>query len=51
VKVISWVALAGVILPGVLYLSGGIRLEAAKAWMIACTVLWFVTVPLWMGRR
>lgn len=51
VKVISWVALVGVILPGVLYLSGGIRLEAAKAWMIACTVLWFVTVPLWMGRR
>lgn len=50
-QVVSWVALAGVMVPGVVYLSGGIELGPVKAWMLVCSAIWFAAVPLWMGRK
>ena len=50
-QIVSWVALAGIIVPPSLFLTGTISLEASKDWMLMATVLWFVVTPLWMGRE
>jgi len=47
----SALALAGTIIPAALYLGGGIELPVVKGWMLASTILWFATVPFWMGRE
>ncbi len=49
-QIVSWIALVGTIAPAFAYLAGGLTLDAMKTWMLAGTILWFVTVPLWMGR-
>jgi hypothetical protein len=49
-QVLSWSALAFVILPPVLYLAGQVEKDSMKVWMTVGTVLWFATVPWWMGR-
>ena len=50
-QIVSWASLVGVIAPAFLYLSGGTTLPTVKTWMLVFTVLWFVTVPVWMDRR
>jgi len=50
-RIISWIALAGVIVPSFLYLSGQMELPRVKWVMLIATVVWFATVPLWMGRQ
>jgi ACR3 family arsenite efflux pump ArsB len=50
-QIISWLALAGTILPALLYLFGSLDLVRVKWWMLLATIVWFVTVPLWMGRK
>ena len=50
-QIISWLALAATIVPPVLYLGGGMELDRVKVWMLIATIVWFVTVPLWMGRE
>ena len=50
-QIISWLALTGVIVPPLLYLAGQATLPAVKWWMLAFTVIWFVTVPVWMDRK
>jgi hypothetical protein len=47
-QVISWVALAGSILPAMLYINDAMALGAVKTWMLLSTVVWFATAPLWM---
>ena len=49
--VISWLALAGAIIPPCVFLGGGMELPQVKTWMLVSTVIWFATVPLWMGRK
>lgn len=49
-QILSWIALIGVFAPSLVYLGGGMTLEAMKTWMLVFTVVWFVTVPFWMGR-
>ena len=49
-QIASVLALVGTIVPAVLFLGGTISLPATKTWMLASTVLWFATVPFWMGR-
>lgn len=48
---IGLLALAGVIVPPCLFLSGCMELAQVKTWMLVSTIVWFVTVPLWMGRK
>ena len=50
-QVVSWLALAATLVPSVLYLSGNVDLSQVKNWMLAATVVWFVAVPWWMGRK
>jgi hypothetical protein len=49
-QIISWLALLGTLVPSLAYLAGSLTLDAVKAWMLVCTIVWFVTVPIWMDR-
>lgn len=49
--VISLVGLALIIIPAVLYLAGAMDKDQMKLLMLAGTVLWFASVPFWMGRK
>ncbi len=50
---LSWVSLAGIVIPGGIYLFGGDmseqELNTVKLTMICSTVAWFIATPLWMG--
>lgn len=48
---VSWLALAVVLVPPIAYLAGAAALPAVKLWMLVGTILWFATVPLWMDRK
>ncbi len=50
-QVASWAALAGVALPGFLFLSGATPLDRVKLVMLISTVVWFIATPLWMERK
>jgi hypothetical protein len=50
-KLISWIALLGVIVPPCLYLAGSMDLPVVKTWMLVSSLVWFVTVPIWMDRK
>jgi hypothetical protein len=47
-KIVSWLALAGTILPSLLFFTGRMTLDQAKLWMLVSTVAWFAATPLWM---
>ena len=47
-QTVSWLALAGIILPSCIFLAGQMELDAVKTMMFAATVAWFVATPLWM---
>jgi hypothetical protein len=47
---VSFVALAGTILPPVLYFTGHLELEAVKFGMLVATIAWFAATPVWMDR-
>jgi len=49
-QLLSWLALAGTILPSVLYLAGRIELDPSNWLLLAATIVWFIVTPLWMGR-
>ena len=49
-KVLSWAALAGVVVPGVLFAMGSSSLDQVKGVMIGSTILWFCSAVCWMGR-
>jgi hypothetical protein len=50
-QIISWAALAGTVVPSVLFLAGRITLDQSKWWLLVATIAWFVVTPLWMGRE
>jgi hypothetical protein len=47
-KVLGLLALAGTIVPPVLFLMKSLSEEPMKMIMLVSTVVWFVTAPLWM---
>lgn len=49
-KIVSFLALLGIVVPPALYLVGHLGLDTVKLWMLGATVLWFASVPFWMGR-
>ena len=49
-KILSYLALVGTIVPAILYLADRVALPALKLAMLIATLVWFVTVPFWMGR-
>jgi hypothetical protein len=50
-QLVSWLALAGTILPPLLFAADSVNLDQVKLWMLAATVLWFVTAPIWMEHK
>jgi TM2 domain-containing membrane protein YozV len=49
-RAVSIAALAGTIVPPVLFFYGQVGLEPMKAWMLASAVAWFAATPVWMNR-
>jgi hypothetical protein len=49
-QVLSLVALAGSIVPSVLFFYGQMDLVAVKLWMLVATVVWFGATPFWMKQ-
>lgn len=47
-RVFGLLALAGTIVPPVLFLCNALALEPMKAIMLISALLWFVTAPLWL---
>jgi hypothetical protein len=50
-QIVSWIALAATIVPALLYVGGGLALAPMKTWMFVATAVWFVSTPVWMGRK
>jgi len=48
---ISWLALAGIVVPPIPYLLGKADLDTVKLLMLCSTILWFLATPLWMGLK
>ena len=48
---VSVLALLGIIVPPCLFFSSQLELGTTKQWMLAATVVWFVSTPLWMEHQ
>jgi hypothetical protein len=49
--IISFAALALLIVPAILFLAGSLPLESMKLLMLIATVVWFVVTPCWMDQK
>ena len=47
--IVSFLGLALVIAPAILYLAGSIGKEAMHSLMLAGTIAWFISAPFWTG--
>lgn len=50
-QLLSWVALAGNLLPAILFMQGRIDLAGVHRYMLLATIAWFVLTPFWMERK
>ena len=50
-KIISWIALAALIVPSILFLGGRVELHNVKLIMMLVTIVWFITAGFWMWRN
>lgn len=50
-RLVSLAALAGTIVPPVLFFTNRMDLDATKLWMLIATLAWFIATPLWMDRQ
>ena len=50
-QVISCLALAATLLPAVLFFADAMALSAARLWMLAAALVWFVATPFWMEHK
>lgn len=47
-QLVSLIALAGLVVPAVLFLSGSLDQETVKELLLYATMVWFVSAPYWM---
>ncbi len=47
-KPISWASLLLIIVPPIMHFSGGLDAAMMKGFLMAGTVIWFLTASLWM---
>ncbi len=47
----SYLALAGIVIPPILYFRGELAHDAMNTVTLLATVLWFVVTPFWMNDR
>lgn len=50
-QVVSGFALAGTIVPPLLYFASAMTLDGMKLWMSVATIVWFAATPFWMDRE
>ena len=50
-QIASYAALAGTLLPAVLFFADRVELPAAKVWMLATALVWFIATPFWMEHK
>ena len=50
-EIISWLALAGTLVPALLFFAGTLDLSQVKLSMAISMVTWFVATPLWMEHK
>ena len=50
-KLASWLALAGILVPPILYFSDVISQPRLETVMLVATITWFVTSPFWMNDK
>ncbi len=50
-RLISVVALAATIVPGILFIVGAMSHSAVTSTALIGTILWFIATPMWMGRE
>lgn len=50
-KTISYVALAGTIVPALLVFSGNMDFQTNKNIMVISMVVWFVSAPFWINKK
>jgi hypothetical protein len=50
-RLVSWLALAGSIVPALLFVKDRMTLDQAQLWMLVAAVAWFASAPLWMERK
>ena len=50
-KFISYLALAGTIVPSILVFFGNMDLQTNKNIMVISMIIWFATVPFWINKK
>lgn len=50
-KIISYLALAGTIIPSLMVFFGDMDLQLNKNIMVISMIIWFVTAPLWINNK
>jgi hypothetical protein len=50
IRIVSWLALAGTIVPALLFVNDQITLGHMQLGMLVATIAWFATAPAWMER-
>ena len=50
-QLVSLAALAGTIVPPVLFFMGHMGIDTMKPWMLVATIAWFAATPIWMDRQ
>ena len=48
---VSWLALAGTLLPSCLFVGNAVDLDLVKTVMLVSAIVWFAATPLWMQRK
>jgi len=51
IKFISFLALAGTIIPSILVFMGVMDLQTNKSIMAISMIIWFSTVPFWINKK
>ena len=49
-KIISWISLAVLTVPSLMFASGRLELDQVKTLMMIATIIWFVTASAWMWK-
>ena len=50
-QLISWLALASILLAAILFFSDQLALPTARLWMLLAALVWFVATPVWMEHK
>ncbi len=50
-QILSGLALAGTLVPPVLFFADRVTLAMTQRWMMIATILWFVATPFWMEHK